>query len=423
MEIIYYIMVSLCNFVNVIVLYRFYNYIFNNDKYSQTIEMVSLGGYWITNTLIYFLINIPLVNLLINVLSFYFLTFNYRGQQKQKIFSAIFFCIALVFVETIVVFISTKVGFDVLDQNTYTLIMGHVFSAIFMYMFTDILVHRKNVNKQINLPWNYLLGLLVTPIFSFIIVLYMMSLNDVTTFGLSVTCILFLLINLVIFYLYDKIIAHVAQQKEHEILVMQNRDYHYMIENMRVSVENTRQLKHDLKNHAVVLDSLTKNEQYEELKDYLKTIFQDISGTYVETGNTTIDSILNFKIQECKSKDICFDPIVAVPQEMQISYDILTIVLGNLLDNAIDATDKLKEGREICFRLTYEAGLLYLHMSNPYRGTLNIKDGVYQSTKTVSEYHGYGLKNIQKAIDRNGGHMHIEAKDQRFTVNIVLATR
>lgn len=423
MELDYIIFALICSLINTIVLYRYFNYIFNKKIINRKIEFASYLIYWLLNNALYFFISVPIVNVIYNLSAFCLLTINYRAHWKKKIFSAIFFYMTLTLVEGMVVFITSKFVIGFFDSNSYNLIVGQVFTSVFAYTFTEILIRKKNVTKDVNLPLSSVLGLLVTPICSFIIINYMLSIHNENLKGLSLCCLLALCINLAVFYLYDNIIHHMAQQKENEAIILQNRDYHYMLENMKASVDSTRQLKHDLKNHAMAMGSLVNAEKYDDLKDYLKNIFQDVSGTEIDTGNITIDKILNFKIEECKNKKIEFSPMVAIPREINIPYDILTVILGNLLDNAIEATNKVEINRRIRFRLFYEVGFLNLDMENPYCGELQIKNGEYLSTKPASEYHGYGLKNIQKAIDRNGGYMEIETKDQRFIVHVILNTK
>lgn len=423
MEASYYVIIVICNLMKVFALYRIFNYIFNKDKYSVAIETVTFIIFAIANSAVYFLVNIPLLTMSLNLVGYLLLTLNYRGHFKQKLFAAVFFLIGMMLLECLVVFISANLSINVFERSTYSVLGDYIFSALLAYLAAEIIIHRQNIKNRVNLPILYLLGFLVTPIASFVIITYITTLSDATMKGLAICCIAFLIINIAVFYLYDKIIAYVAQQKEHEAVILQNRNYHYMLENMKSSVDSTRQLKHDLKNHAVAMESLVNDEKYDELKDYLKNIFRDVAGTEIDTGNTTIDSILNFKMEECKNKGIEFSPTVAVPTGLKVPYDILTMVMGNLLDNAIEATENVTEDRKIRFRLFYKVGYLYLDLENPYRGELQMKKGEYLSTKPASEYHGYGLKNIQKALDRNGGHMTIETKDQRFIVHIIMDTQ
>lgn len=140
----------------------------------------------------------------------------------------------------------------------------------------------------------------------------------------------------------------------------------------------------------------------------------------IHTGNTTIDSILNFKKQIAESNNINIEiGITAIP-EIQISNINLTIILGNLIDNAIEATNKVTDNRQIKIKIFSKANCLFIVISNPYTGSINKQDNLFISTKTVPEKHGFGLRNVFDAVSEHGGTMTIETEDHFFTVKVVL---
>ena len=419
MEIMYYIIVVICNLINVYTLYRFYNYIFNKEKINQKIELFTFGIFWIVNTSVYCLINIPIITLLTNLISYYLLTFNYQGSQKKKIFSAVFFCFAMLFVECIIVFVTAKVPFNILEQNQYYAIFGQIFISIFAYLFIEILIHRKNVQKQINLPNSHWLFLLVTPICSYIVITYIMSFESATMKGLFLCCVAFLAINLSIFFLYDKIIEAALVQKDNELFMQKNNYYEKHLENMKVSVDSTRIMRHDIKNHMIVMAYLLDAKKYDELGEYFKNYYVNSFDALIDSGNTVIDSILNFKMQECRNKGIDLKTKIAIPATLQISSNIMVAVLGNLLSNAIEATEKLDHDRVVYCNLSFERGCLYLDVYNYYNEIKKEKD-IFVTCKKDKERHGYGLSSVKDAVERNGGTFSIRTDQQMFIANVML---
>lgn len=422
MEVSYYLVAIVCNVVNTYNLYRFYNYAFDKNKYNSKVECISYIVYWIVNTFIYLFVNLPMVTLLTNFSAFYLLTFNYKGRQKQKIFSALFFNIALILIECIVVFVTTTTPLKVLGENSYSHISGPIFTAIFGYLFVEILIRRKNIRNQIKLPIAYWIVLLLTPICSCIISIYIQYLNNVDAIGVTICCLLFLVINLSIFYLYDKIIAYISSQKENETLAQENLNYRRLQENMQVSVDTTRQLRHDLKNHFIAMEGMLKARKYDELKAYLDKHSGELKELHIDTGNISIDSILNFKWEECKNNDIELVTEIAIPEGLEIAHETLTAVLGNLLDNAIEATKQVEEDRKISLTLCFEKGYMFLDIINPYRGTLREENGEYLTIKADKENHGYGLKSVKRAVKQNGGLIKVHTENQRFHVHVMLST-
>ena len=98
----------------------------------------------------------------------------------------------------------------------------------------------------------------------------------------------------------------------------------------------------------------------------------------------------------------------------------MSVILGNAIDNAIEAAEKTEE-KYICLLLQYTKGRLLIQISNPYTGELKMgASGEYLTGKTEKEYHGFGLKNIRDTVEKYGGVMDINAKDRKFTLTILL---
>jgi len=229
----------------------------------------------------------------------------------------------LLFLETAIVFISSNVSINILDKNNYLIVSGQVFTTIFGFLIVEILIKRKNIRKNVDLPIKCWSMLLITPIFSYIIVTYIMSLDEATMGGIFFTCILFLIINLSIFFLYDKIIDAISTKKDNELFMQKNNYYEKHLENMKVSVDSTRIMRHDIKNHMIVMASLLDAKKYDELGEYFKNYYVNSFDALIDSGNTVIDSILNFKMQECRNKGIDLKTKIAIPATLQISSNIM----------------------------------------------------------------------------------------------------
>lgn len=412
----------LCSAINTIVLCRYYNYIFNHNKKHIVLELSSYVFCWVLNNIVYFYVNVPFIMAIYNICAFILLTVNYYDNWKKKVFSAIFFYSVLALIEGSVVFVTSKVSIAFFVPNQYNVIVGQIITSIFIFAFTEILLQRKNIARKVDMPNIYLFGLMITPVCTFVIINFLLCYN-INLLSLSICAILFLVINMVVFYLYDKIIASVLQKKEHDVLVTQNRNLRFMVDNMQVSVENTRKLNHDLRNHATVMLALAESEKNEKLVEYIENTFQIPTGSFLSGGNVVVNSILNFKKQECEGKHI--EPLfhVDIPSDVDIPDDVFTIVLGNLLDNAIAAVEKMSEDRKIYVDLFQERGIVYFYVGNPYCGELRMDEKQrYLTTKEDTEIHGYGIENVEQAVERNGGAVLIEHDDHRFHVIVALAT-
>ena len=123
---------------------------------------------------------------------------------------------------------------------------------------------------------------------------------------------------------------------------------------------------------------------------------------------------------EAEQYSVVFDLDVQIPEQMAVSSQVMSVILGNAIDNAIEAARETEE-RRVSVILQYTKGRLLIQISNPYRGKLHLgAAGEYLTGKTEKEEHGFGLKNIKDVVEKSGGVMNIEEKEGRFILTILL---
>ena len=225
-----------------------------------------------------------------------------------------------------------------------------------------------------------------------------------------------------LFWLYDFIVRSLSDTYEKILLRKENLYYEKRLKDMEQSTAAWKKLRHDLKNHFIVLKGMLDSGEEDRAKTYLEEFIQNELGNKgeIQTGNTAIDSILNYKMLEAKQYSVTLHLDIQIPEQLSVSSQAMSIILGNAIDNAIEAAEKTKE-KCAGLVLHYTKGRLLIQISNPYIGELKTGiDGEYLTGKAEKEKHGYGLKNIRDAVEQSGGVMHIEAKEQHFTVTILL---
>ena len=126
---------------------------------------------------------------------------------------------------------------------------------------------------------------------------------------------------------------------------------------------------------------------------------------------------MNAKTTIIEQSDIKLSQSISVPEGANIEKADLCALFANGIDNAIEACMKLpREQREIALEARAEKGLLVCRISNPWDGTLKLKQGVPVTSKRDKALHGYGLRSIREIIERNQGQMEIESENGRFTL-------
>jgi hypothetical protein len=151
-----------------------------------------------------------------------------------------------------------------------------------------------------------------------------------------------LLINVVTFSLYDVISKTEQELYEKKILEQQNIAYNNQIKLWKDNQKATQTLKHDMKNHLIELKTTLANGDYQKLDKYISTMMSslEVREEYVKSGNVSVDSILNYKLKEIKSLTDNVTYSITIPSDIFVSAFDLNIILGNLLDNSIEALAK-----------------------------------------------------------------------------------
>jgi len=192
------------------------------------------------------------------------------------------------------------------------------------------------------------------------------------------------------------------------------------VENM---YRQMRGWRHDYKNHIAAMKIHLDEGNYELLGNYLNELNMDLStvDTVLKTGNVMVDAILNSKISLAQSKSISVDASASVPEKIRISDTDICVIIGNLLDNAIEACCKLENCNERFIRIYI--GLLkqqlYISVSNSVGGKIKKEGKTYFTTK--NENHGFGLKRIDKIVSKYGGYINRQDETDVFATEIMIA--
>lgn len=191
-----------------------------------------------------------------------------------------------------------------------------------------------------------------------------------------------------------------------------------------------RRVRHEMKNHLANIKGLVAGEQYGELETYIRKLDETIQEIDYQfsTGNAVTDVIINDKYRRAQKLGITFRVLFAYRETDTISAFDLGIVLDNLLDNAIEACEKVEqEKRRISLTLKRKEHFLLVEVENSYEGRLAWKDGesVPETMKQSNlpemlMEHGVGLKNVKDVAERYLGYLDIKAEADVFRVTVML---
>lgn len=413
----------LVNLFRTYAIFKLLNIFYDREGVNVKFEIALYSVYCIVLTLVCLIGNIPYIMLLCNTLGLFVLTFNYKGGLKSKFLSVIYVYIISICVESIVVLMSGYVNTHMLSENNYTSIFGLVSIPIILYAVALLMQNFKNVKKGKSVPVFYWISAVAIPLASLFIII-----NILNAQGLGIVtrllCIAFLFcINLITFTLYDVMVKALEERMDRRLLTEQNNYYERQFELMKTSLESTRAVRHDMVNHLSSLRFFVKSKEYEKTEEYLEKLLNQCEKQRetVHSGNVIIDSIMNYKLQEMENKNIEADCEIQVPESLEIESFDMTVILGNLLDNAIHACSKIEPGaRKIKIDIRFNKGILVIKVKNSYNGIVDYENEEIVTTSGDRQNHGIGLQNIKKAVERNHGVLDIVHTVEYFLVTAML---
>lgn len=180
--------------------------------------------------------------------------------------------------------------------------------------------------------------------------------------------------------------------------------------------------RHDYKNHIQVMNALVEMNKIDELQEYLRGLSGDLDSLYefVRTGNVAVDAVISSKLNVCKIKNIFYETTLSMPTNCLIADIDLCIILSNLLDNAIEACEKIDnpEDRLIKVIICVLRGHFYISIVNSIKEPPKKKGDVFVSTK--GENHGFGIRRIDRTVHKYGGFVNRSFEENVFRTEIMV---
>ena len=207
-------------------------------------------------------------------------------------------------------------------------------------------------------------------------------------------------------------------EKEKYLAELTEQHYHLQIEYYQQLLEKqqeTKALWHDIKKYTAAMQAVAAQNDSEQLRQIAQAAedayerVKDISAV----GNPVVDALLNQYLRSAKENQIQVLLDITIPEVLAISTLLLSVVIGNTFDNAIEAFRLIApEKRVIHLQLRKQNRILFYSIENPYI------DAVTQLR--VGKHHGYGLKNVERAVNQNNGNFQVEKSKGLFVIQIRL---
>lgn len=201
-----------------------------------------------------------------------------------------------------------------------------------------------------------------------------------------------------------------------KIAALQTEQSQRHLDEVRSIHREMRGYKHDFHNHLMTLQGQLEAGQTQRALDYIRQLDHDLThiDTLIKTGNVSLDAILSGKIALAKERNISFTVKASVPEGLTLTDVELSILVGNLLDNALEACGNAREAPFIRVYIAMKGNMLYFHMMNS-AGAKREKTGSLFSTGKETAFHGFGLRRVKTILEGKGGWCSFNSEDGAFT--------
>jgi len=358
-----------------------------------------------------------LINIISTIIGMFIIAAVHEGTLKKKILHTVM-CFGVSCA------MDMLAGFALMEapsSSNYVLFSSFL-SVVMFYAFVVILrnIYRKRNREEFSGQWAFLLLIVLM---SICVAYVLLNDNEISRVTALTVIIVMIAVNLILYYFYTSMLDRYIFMQDNVLLREQIAIYE---SELRANVEQDRQvqaLRHDMKHHIREIYSLADKNTDTDIIRYLDEMSDSIDNIekVASTGNSVFDGILNYYAQKIKQEmnNVNFSVILKIPTDLEISSFDMNVILGNLLDNAMENVSG-EAGQELQIEavLEYIEGLLRIEVVNTFAGNVN-KDGE-RFISHKGQGHGFGLFNVKKITEKYSGYMMTEHESNRFKVVVLL---
>lgn len=408
-------------FLNIFWLYtlrRYMRMFFDRLIVSKRVELLAYVGFYLLSSITNLMRYSPILNLIVSILGLFCVTLMYKSYLSKKII-ATFITYAISMVCDVAA--ASMIGVYVVGKPIA--VINIVVAYLLIFIVQILLESFVQLRREYQISKMQFLAMLGVPMCSIAIIcaLIMYKIEQASVITLITLVLLF--INIIVFLLYDSIMKEYEERFKYITLNNQIQMYKNQLEVINKSQDKIQSLRHDIKHHLMALRNMVVNESPKEAESYLDDMMEALRNPkeYASSGNRDIDSMMNYLAQKAIDKSITVNIKLNIAERFQFNFFDLNVIMGNLMDNGIDAAEESEE-KYIDVSIELDKSILYIDVSNSFDGIVLKEEGKIKSRKNNTRKHGYGLRNIEVVVDKYNGIMTVEHENKEFKVSILLYT-
>lgn len=357
----YYFIALLSGVVGMYARYNFLQIFRTSDSEAHKFEKLIYVAFYITLFFVYFKYDTPILNLLVQLFYLSLLGLLMGLNIKKTILSSVIIITVLVAIDSVVFFMTGYVNESVFVEVGNHSIIGNISSDILILLISLVFKNYKNVSKSIDLPLIYWSVVSIFPLLSLMLMIVFFSFSTENSSIAIYSTIMILVMNLIVLWLYDRLIVLFEKRLEEIVIKQMNMSYRKQLEMMRTAMVDLKKFKHDIRSHIISIETLIQNKRFVKVEEYLEEIRKEVkdNSTISNTGNVVIDSIINYEINNVKvTSELIKLKTVNIPMEFSIKDYDLTVLLSNVFSNSLQAISNV-EGGKIDAYIKYHEGIFF----------------------------------------------------------------
>jgi hypothetical protein len=345
------------------------------------------------------------IGIVISFLGFSIIFFLGEWQKKLFIcgaFYALLYCVDYFSFITL----STFVDKYYLEKNVIQIILVLLCKTVLFIVVLGI-DYIWNRGKEVQLERATWILMICFPVLSMVIMLVMLFafLGKDSSAGYLTVSFGIMAMNVVMFEWLKFVSEKDRQWNQIRFLQERNEEKIQLYHEASINYEEQKRILHDYHNHINCMQGLLKKQQYREAEAYAEKLADSlpVQMQNVDVNHPILNVVLNQKYRLAKGKDISFSFYANDLSDLWLEEQDVVSLLSNLLDNAIEACEKLEGGRKIWIKLVREKRQFVVSIRNPVSAPVVIENNEINTTKEDARKHGIGLKNVQMILEKYHG--------------------
>ena len=226
-----------------------------------------------------------------------------------------------------------------------------------------------------------------------------------------VSVVILLLVNILIGYIYIKLADDQQIRRKNTVYEQQLELCERHQEETELAMLQMRDVKHNMRNNFISLLAYAEQGECEKMIGFINDVMEEgrlRTSKGVTTGNIVIDSLVEYWKRTAEKEEIEFQAELSIPMEMPFKGADISLILGNLLENAVEGAEKAEKRKYIKLRVKYDKKNLLIAVENSYGGKLKKIKGELRTTKEDTANHGIGLASVRRAARKYQGTVFID---------------